>query len=237
MCNTSQICAIWPNAYLLCEICPYYTWRLVNCLHACWSGFCTLIPSRAKCVDFRPVWLIKRWNETFSRISHKCSIFFPKFAKCVLQVIIVLKKWPNLGIWLMGTISKRLAQLQPFGELANDLLSADVQHSSDLCSLTKCLLFVRDMPSLHMKILETAYMLADMEITRWSPQGPDVWSSGLFGLESTEMSHFRGFRGFPLEQYITHLWALLVGSQVRRASCGIPDRRLWRWQILRLSER
>ena len=193
MCNTSQICAIWPNAYLLCEICPYYTWRLVNCLHACWSGFCTLIPSRAKCVDFRPVWLGKRWNETFSRISHNCSIFFPKFAKCVLQFIFVLTKWSNLGGWWMGTVFKRLAQFQPFGELANDWLSANVQHGSDLCHLTQRLFFVRDMPLVHVKNLQNTYMIANLVITRWSAQARKRWISARLAYKTVKRPILKDF--------------------------------------------
>jgi hypothetical protein len=66
----------------------------------------------------------------------------------------------------MGTVFRRLAQFQPFGELANDLLSANVQHGSDLCHLTKFLFLVRDMPLVHVKNLQNAYKLADLVITR-----------------------------------------------------------------------
>jgi hypothetical protein len=66
----------------------------------------------------------------------------------------------------MGTVLNRLAQFQPFGELANDLLSANVQHGSDLCHLTQCLFFLRDMPSVHVKNLQNAYKLANLVITR-----------------------------------------------------------------------
>ena len=66
----------------------------------------------------------------------------------------------------MGTVFRRLAQFQPFGELANDLLSANVQHGSDLCHLTQRLFFVRDMPLLHVKNLQNTYMIANLVITR-----------------------------------------------------------------------
>ena len=56
----------------------------------------------------------------------------------------------------------------------SDFLSAKC---SDLCHLTKCLLFVRDMPLAHVKNLQTAYKLPDLVITRRSPQArfQPVW--------------------------------------------------------------